>query len=878
MESRRSVLSVVGSVFAVLGKILGTFLVVCLITGLILACRFAKYVKDDLSQETELDLENFTLDQTSVIYYQDPDTGREMELLRLYGAENRTVVPYTKLPRDLINACIAIEDKRFYEHQGVDWLRTAKACLNMFLGGEDTYGASTITQQLLKNLTGDKEITVRRKLTEIFRALEFEKHHSKTEILTLYLNTIYLGEGCFGVQSAARVYFGKDVTDLTTAECASLIGITNNPSLYDPYINRENNLERQRDILWTMYEQGFIKSRTAYEQAKRQELVFVNTSGEDDGEAEYYSYFVDQVLRDVTDGLVKKGYSRQLAERMVRSGGLEIHSTYNPKVQAKVDAVYEDLAGIPRTDSSQQLQSGIAVIDNETGDLVAVAGGVGPKAGSLTFNRATQAYLSPGSTIKPLTVYGPALELGLITPASVYDDTPYSFTDSGRWPKNTDNTYRGLMSIDQAMQLSTNTVAVKVLANLTPEASFRFGRDKMGLDTLVEREIINGKTFTDVALAPLALGGLTRGVTVEDMAAGYAAFANEGVYREPRTYTKVVRMLDGQEETILSNTQETVEAVGKTTAWYMTSMLRNTVVSGTGAPAQLENMAVAGKTGTTTSDQDRWFCGYTPYYTAAVWCGYDLPEEVVLTDSTVNPATYLWQRVMAGVHEGMEYRDFERPPEVVECTYCRDSGLLATEACAADPRGDRTVRGYLALGDAPKERCATHKLVDICDVSNQVANAWCAQVEGNTTHKVGLIEADRMFPQAGIVVQDQQYVLERAGSLPNGYYNAVSPSGVRLGEVCAIHSEADLKPEEPEEPEEPVDVTALEPPDGEPPAEGEPAEPEQPEPAEPEPPAPDEPEPPAPAEQEPTAPPEQQLPPNPFEGSEPDAGETPPAE
>ena len=272
----RRVFRIIGRIFAVLGKILGTLLLVGLLTGLVFGCIFARYVKEDLLTQAGVSLDNFTLDQTSVIYYQDPDTGEYRELQRLYGDENRTWVSYEQIPQDLINACIAIEDKRFWEHQGVDWLRTASASLNLFFGNDDTYGASTITQQLLKNLTGEREVTVRRKLLEIFNALEFEKEHTKPEILTWYLNTIYLGEGCYGVQSASMVYFGKDVSDLTTAECAALIGITNNPAIYDPYISPENNRERQLTILYEMYDQGYILTEEAYQEAVNQPMVFQN--------------------------------------------------------------------------------------------------------------------------------------------------------------------------------------------------------------------------------------------------------------------------------------------------------------------------------------------------------------------------------------------------------------------------------------------------------------------------------------------------------------------------------------------------------------------------------------------------------------------------
>ena len=802
--------SVVGRVLAVFGKVIGTIFLVGLLTSLIFACLFVKYIKEDILPQADLTLEGFNLNQTSTIYYTDPETGEAVELLQLYGAENRTWVSLSEIPPELRFACIAIEDKRFEEHQGVDWLRTLKASANMFLGSEDTYGASTLTQQLIKNITGEKEVTVRRKLNEIVQALEFEKKYTKDIIMEWYLNTIYLGEGCYGVQSAARVYFGKDVSELSLAECASLIGITNNPSIYDPYINAEKNKERQRNILWAMYEQGYIETEEEYRAAVDEELVFVNRSGDDDGtngDEEYYSYFIDQVIRDVTKDLGEKyGYSERIAEQMVRSGGYSIYCTLNPEIQEQVDAVYENLENIPKTDSEQQLQSGIVIIDNETGDVVAMSGGVGEKEGSLTFNRATQALLSPGSTIKPLTVYGPALDRGIITPATVYDDTPYRFDDNNnRWPKNTTNSYSGLMTVNMAVSLSVNTVAVKVLADLTPEYSFDFAVNKLGMDTLVEKEIINGQEYSDVDLAPLALGGLTRGVTIEDMAAAYATYANQGQYREPRTYTKV---LDSDGKTVvLDNTQDTVTAVSEKAAWYMTYMLQNAVQSGTGSPAQIENMTVAGKTGTTDNDQDRWFCGYTPYYTAAVWCGYDVPEEVNLTESSTNPAAYLWQKVMAGVHEGLENKDFERPTDVVECYYCQDSGLLATEACRSDLRGSREVKGLLALEDVPTTYCTAHTMVELCDESEQVANEYCEEVEGNSTHEVGLLAIQRMFPVSGIAVKDQAYVLMDDQESSSGYYPAVSSNGKYYGMTCTVHTEESVKPDE----EDPNGIGALDP-------------------------------------------------------------------
>jgi len=451
---------------------------------------------------------------------------------------------------------------------------------------------------------------VRRKLVEIYRALEFEKTHTKPQIMELYLNIIPLGENCRGVQSASRVYFGKDVKDLTLAECASLIGITNNPSRYDPYISAENNKERQEIILSEMLKQGYI-NQAQYDEAVAQELVFTNASREKKKSDDNYSWFVDQVINDVVNDLCDKtGYEYDIVYTMVKTGGYQIYSTVNPDVQAAVDQVYEDLSSLPATASSQQLQSGIVIVDNTTGDIVALAGGVGKKQGSLVWNCATRSLLSPGSIIKPVAVYAPAIELGLITPATVMDDTPYSFTDTATWPKNLDSTYRGLVSVEEAVEQSINTVPVKLVAQMTPEYSYSFAKDKMGLSTLVSSyKTTNGEELSDVNLWALALGSLTRGVTVRAMTAAYAAFANEGVWREARTYT-IVKDSNGQ--VILDNTQESHVAMKDMTAWYITDMLKSTVEKGTGTAAQLENMTVAGKTGTTSRDFDRWFAGYTP--------------------------------------------------------------------------------------------------------------------------------------------------------------------------------------------------------------------------------------------------------------------------
>ena len=611
----RTVLDVLGKIILVLLIAVGTVALIAAIAGSIFLSKFKSYVELDIIPKAEeyaegLELDNISLAQTSIIYYTDPKTGEYRELQQLYGTENRIWVSYDDIPLDLVHAAISIEDKRFPTHKGVDWIRTL-AAVKGFAGGSSSFGGSTITQQLIKNLSQEDEVTVDRKVQEIFRALEVEKRYTKSEIMEWYLNTIYLGEGCYGVQSAARVYFGKKVSDLTTAECASLIAITNNPSLYDPYIREENNRERQLTILKEMYAQGYIETEEAYQAAVDQEMVFRNGTydeeeytcascgftgtraeyTETDGEYfcpqcgevnnavdknHYYSYFVDTVWRDVVDALVERyGYSELAAEQKLLTGGYKIYATIDPEVQAIVDKVYENLDNVPKTVSVQQLQSAIVVTDNKTGDIVAMAGGVGDKGGSLTLNRATQSKQPAGSSFKPVAVYAPALDAGIITPATVYEDSPLN--EDRNWPQNDSRSYSGLCNVLRGLTRSLNTISVKVLNDLGVENSYQFLTQKLGFTTLVDELQIGDHSYTDIALAPLGLGQLTRGVTVREMTQAYGTFPNGGTFREARTFTKVV---DPEGKVILDNAQESHTAIGEKADFYINYMLQNAVLDG----------------------------------------------------------------------------------------------------------------------------------------------------------------------------------------------------------------------------------------------------------------------------------------------------------
>ena len=633
-----------GKAGRVLG-IIGTILLIGVVTGLIFVCIFAFYVKTCITPSLDLDLNDFTLNQSSIIYYQDSN-GDYQKLTTVKSSENRIWVDGDQIPQHMKDALVAIEDKRFYTHKGVDWFRTAHAALNMFTGGS-TFGGSTITQQLIKNLTQQDDITVQRKLLEIFQALDLEKNYDKDEILEYYLNAVYFGEGCYGVQTAAQTYFGKDAKDLSVAESAAIVGITNLPTYYDPFYSVENNKERQENVLREMYKQGYL-NKSEYEAAKSEELEFVRGENSPDT-FNVYSYYEEVVLSDVIGDLAEaKGISRNAASQLVHNAGYEIYACIDKDIQAKVDAIYTDPEQLPKSYSGtkSQLQSAIVIIDQTTGEIKALSGGTGEKTISYGLNRATGTTRPPGSSIKPIAVYGPAVEYGLISPSTMVldaDETHVQLAHTSWYPKNSPNTYDGIITITTALQKSKNTVAAQIMDKLTPSASLEFLRSRLGVTSLID---------SDADYAAMALGEPHYGITVREMAQAYTALANDGVFTYSRTYTMVK---DRSGKIILDNQPQTIRAFSQETAHTMTYMLNNAATYGTGSESRLSNMPVAGKTGTTTSNRDRWFCGYTPYYTCAVWTGYDTPETMSFSG---NPATQIWQKVMSAIHADLPRKEF----------------------------------------------------------------------------------------------------------------------------------------------------------------------------------------------------------------------------
>ncbi len=699
--------------------ILGTAFAIVLMTGLMFFGIFMKYVHTTLEPYLDVDASAYTLNLSSTIYYEDD--GGWKELQKVHGVENRTLVEYKDIPEHVWQALVSIEDQRFFEHKGVDWKSTGKAVFNMVTGTGGQRGGSTLTQQVIKNLTGENEATIKPKVTEIFRALRFAEEYSREEVITLYLNLVYFGDGAYGISAAADTYFGKEVGELTVAEGACIVGITQFPYQYDPSRGdwfREQNKKRQLDVLYKMYEQKYIDEAT-YEAAKEEPLVFVwddayvptDKAVEEVVENEYNSYIVEQVFKDVVADLMEqKGYSKSIAEDLLYTGGYKIYSTIDPEVQSVVEKVYSNRENLNYTSAKgEPLQSGMTVIDNRTGNIVAMAGRVGEKTGAFDWNYATNPRPC-GSAIKPLAVYAPALEANAITAATVLDDYPVRLQmnesdELKAWPKNSYTGYKGLISLREAIRVSTNTTAVRVLEQIGPSTSYAFLTEKLSFSTLVN---------DDLNSAALALGGFTYGVNTVEMAAAYSAFANNGVYTRPRTYVEV---RDNNGNVVLENKQESWVALKESTVYTMNDLLKNVVRSGTGTEAAFSGMTIAGKTGTTSNNYDRYFVGYTPYYSAAVWIGYDYNTRI---SASGNPAAQLWKKVMSVVHETLPNADFAIGNSgMKEITVCSQTGLLPGALC----KSLQTV--YVPEGTAPVLNCDGHIYMSVCAESGCLSTEYC---------------------------------------------------------------------------------------------------------------------------------------------------------
>lgn len=647
-------------------KAVMTVLLVLVTTGLILACIFSFYVKTTMTSERlQLTMEELSTALSSHVYAETYAGSNDwVEIATLYATENRVWKDSEEISQYVKDAAVAIEDQRFYKHKGVDWSRTVGAFVNMFVGMRNTFGGSTLTQQLIKNLTGKDDVTVQRKLLEIFQALEFEKDYTKDEILTMYLNVIYLGEGCYGVGSAAREYFDKEVSQLSLAEAATLIGITNNPSMYDPYISDwtyNNCVERRNTTLFQMYEQDYI-TREEYNAAKAEDLrSHLKRAEGEDRQIPVNSYYVDSLIWDVIADLAEeRNITQDQASNLLYNGGYQIYTCQDMSIQRIVDNVYQNTGNLPQPYRyvGQDLNSGIVVLDARTGACVALCGGTGTKTQSLVGNYATEWRRPPGSSFKPVAVYGPAIDLGVVGPNTQVNDSPGLSLKGTTWyPTNDSYAYSGITTLRNAIAWSRNTIAAQTLDAIGLQSSWDYLTNHFGFHNLVRDHLdeTTGSIVSDYAYAALALGQLSYGITCEEMAQAYTAFANNGVMSRARTYSLIT---DSDGKVILENPADQVMALKPNTAWMMDSILNSAISWGTGQAANFSGQALAGKTGTTSENKDRYFTGFSRYYVAACWTGYDSPEKMPFY---TNPACQIWRMVMQPIHANLPYWEFETP-------------------------------------------------------------------------------------------------------------------------------------------------------------------------------------------------------------------------
>ena len=692
--------------FGALGRAFAIMVFIGIITGSIVVSVMALYVFNALEDAPIVDLSNVevNLNNTSYIYVTDPDTQEQTVVKELYSGQNREWVSYSEIPQTLIDVTVAAEDKRFREHHGVDWLRTIRSTLGYFGGSSRIQGGSTITQQVIKNLTGNDEVTPERKVQEIFTALKLEKNYSKEQILETYLNVAFFSNQCYGIQSASKLYFNKDISELNVAEAATLIAITNAPTRYNPLrenpnedygwgTGMEENKERRDYILGEMLDAGLL-TQSEYEEWINYEVQLApreEVQSTSDGLTALTDWHTDQVIEDViTDLQEEYNYTRAYATNMVYSGGYRIYSTMDPDIQKSLENSYANPDTFPALNNSEYPETAAIVIAPD-GSVKGMIGG-NEKTSNRLFNRATQSQRHPGSTMKPISAYLNAFERDLITWSTTFVDEPLTLTENGEtfeWPVNYTNSYtHEPMTVQYAVQQSINTVPAQIVNILTPQVCYDTLKNKFQISTLQEADA--------TSLSAMALGGMTTGMTLEELVGCYQIFVTGGMYVKPYTYTHVTDM---EGNVILEKDTTQVRVISEETATVLNRLLQTVVSRGTGAQANIQNqtgIVTAGKTGSSTGvkyvngvqvdidNPDLWFIGFTPYYIGGVWMGYDIQEEIYYS---TYPTPILWKNLMLPIHEGLEAADFTYSENVQALQYCTESGDLATENCPSTATG-----------------------------------------------------------------------------------------------------------------------------------------------------------------------------------------------
>lgn len=686
-NKKRKMSPKVKKLLKILAPIVFTGLLMCVILGAYVVFDVVGRVNGD--RIIDLDFYKQNQDQTTIIYADDEE-GNPVELVKLHGEKNRVWVDMENMSEWLPKAFVAIEDERFNDHKGVDWFSSTFGIVRSAFSTGKVRGGSTITQQLIKNLTGENGRSINRKYNEMISALNLEKHYEKDEILEAYLNTIYLSHNCYGVQTACETYFGKDVSELNIAEAATIAVITQEPAEYDPLWRPEANKRRQETCLRKMYEQKMI-TKEQYDEAVAFELIFTNSENyveKDNGKnevttkGEIYSYYVDYVIDSVIKDLKAAGYSHYEATKMMYSGGLRIYSAVDTKIQNIVEDVYENRTNFPseRASSTKDLAQSAMTIMDYSGRVVAIVGGAGEKTENRSNNRAVSAIRQPGSSIKPLSIYTAAIEEDYVTWSSKIKN--YGITWKGkRWPDNyggnpgDPNSY---VTTQYALSISYNTVPAQLLMMMGFKTSYSYLTEKFHISTMNDK-------IDSTAPSTLATGGSNGGCTTLEMAAAFAAFGNGGKYYEPYCYTKVTDST-GQ-NILLQKSPKGEQIMSPETAYVMNEMLRTVMRGpvGTGRAYNVKGFTSFAKSGTTTNNYDRWMVAGTPYYISAVWFGYDQNKQVNVSS---NPAGMIYKTVMDRVHKNLASKNFEKyTDKVTQRSYCTVSGLLAGDGCKSTASG-----------------------------------------------------------------------------------------------------------------------------------------------------------------------------------------------
>ena len=685
--------------FKGLGKFLLTIFSVLAVAGIVTAISLAIYIIALASEPTGIDLKAKSLNQTSRIFIKDSDTGEFTETRKLYSTENRIWVDNQNIPDYMKEAQVAIEDKRFYEHNGVDWQRTLSA-VAMLATGSDSYGGSTITQQLIKNITDDNEVSINRKLREICKALKLEQEYTKDQILEAYLNVVNYGNNCQGVEAAAQLYFGKSIKDCSLAECAAIAGITQNPSRWNPLIYPENNRERRELILSEMYDQGVIKTKKEYDEAMSEsaKMTFVGfksaSENEDDEDNDVQNWYYDQLFYDLRDDLaLYYNISPDAASEKIYTEGLKIYCAMDEKMQNYIE---KEAMNIDKS-ADPSIELGSVLMDFD-GRVIATVGSSNRKTTDLAWDRAAHSALQPGSSIKPLFVYPIAIENKQLYFSSTVLDEPiekYEYDEaSGGYisgPKNAYGSYLGNILLPDAIERSSNAVAVQVMDLIGgPSVAYEQAITKMNFKHLTELDGVN--------TGALSIGGLNGGVTVREMASAYTYMGNEGLYYKPYTYYYIT---DSEDNIILDNRDAVPkQAYSAETAGIMNRLLHYNVENSQNTYAMYARVSgwdIVGKTGTTDSDRDCWFCGMSPYAVMATWTGFDSPQTI--SDKT--RSAKFFANVMGEYLKDKEQKEYKISKNLIPATYNPVTGLvISTDSVSGKYVGYYTEDNMPAFGSA----------------------------------------------------------------------------------------------------------------------------------------------------------------------------------